>query len=308
MNLVSWIKKNPAVTIIIAIVLFVLFKFSTNLPQRNTLMPSSIESIRSFDYADSYAGQTISKEITQNAIGSMPLSQPDAPPTLTSQRMVVTNSYLSLLVINVVETRDRLQQHVDSLGGYMVSSSTSNPNEQANATITFRIPSNNLPQTLEFFRLQAVKVVSEKLTGTDVTDEYVDIDTRIVQLEQTKTKMKELLNKATEVSDLVNITSQITNIQQQIDSLKGKQIALSQNAQLSKITVYLSTDELALPYAPENPFRPDVIFKLAVRSLLTKLQEVASLLIWVTVYSVIWLPILIIGFIVYRWFNKRKSL
>ncbi len=62
---------------------------------------------------------------------------------------------------------------------------------------------------------------------------------------------------------------------------------------MAKVTIYLSTDEMALPYAPSNAWRPAVIFKLAVRSLIGSLRSLASVLIWIVVYSVIWLPILI---------------
>jgi len=42
-----------------------------------------------------------------------------------------------------------------------------------------------------------------------------------------------------------------------------------QSAKLTKITVYLSTDELSLPYAPTNQWRPLVIVKEAFRSLIS---------------------------------------
>ena len=59
----------------------------------------------------------------------------------------------------------------------------------------------------------------------------------------------------------------VDHYQSQIDSYKGQQDALKKNAQLAKLTIYLSTDEIALPYAPSETFRPQIIFKLAVRGI-----------------------------------------
>lgn len=305
MQLISWVKKHTFISLLLFVVCIVLIvKYSTNFPQP-LMMQSSISSAPSFGYRDSFANSKISGEMAQDiTTGMMVPPDQDFAPIPNNQRMVVSNSFLSLLVKNVVDTRDNILDFVTTQGGYMVSSSTSNPQEQANATITIRIPSKSLESALAFFRQQAIKVVSEELTGTDVTDEFVDIETRIAQLDLTKSKMNELLDKAQEVSDLMNINSQISAIQQQIDSLKGRQLSLSQNAALSKITVYLSTDELSLPYAPENPFRPEVIVKLAIRSLLTHLQTIASYIIWIGVYAVVWIPMALVAFFLYRRFNR----
>jgi hypothetical protein len=300
----NWILKNKIIFILFfAVGVVLVLKITTNFPSKRLSLSSTAQMGSSEAYMEPYANSKMSLGLARDSASIVPPMEPDAPPVAGMPRMVVQNSYLSLLVKSVVDTKNAINDYVSSKGGYMVSSSTSNPQDQATATITFRIPSDTLTDVLHFFRQQAVKVVSEELTGNDVTDEYVDIDTRIAQLEQTKARMNELLEDAREVSDLVNITSQITNIQQQIDSLKGRQQSLAQNAELSKVTVYLSTDELALPYAPENPFRPEVIVKLAIRSLLSNLQQLAALVIWVGVYSIIWLPLLIIGYLLYRRFN-----
>jgi len=69
--------------------------------------------------------------------------------------------------------------------------------------------------------------------------------------------------------------------------------------------VYLSTDEIALPYQPDDNFRLGVIFKLAVRSLMTTLRFGLSSLIWIAVYGVVWIPVLVIMVILLRRLNKK---
>jgi len=109
------------------------------------------------------------------------------------------------------------------------------------------------------------------------------------------------MSKAYSVTDLMTVQRELINLQSQIDSLKGQQKYLEQSAKLTKITIYLSTDELSLPYAPTNEWRPTVIFKEAVRSLLTFLRGIAGFLIWLVVYSPIIAPV--IGII---WFVRRR--
>ncbi len=158
---------------------------------------------------------------------------------------------------------------------------------------------------LDYFRDLAVKVSSERILGTDVTAEYVDIEARLETLEKTKAKFEEIMEKATAVQDILNVQRELIRTQDQIDALKGQQKYLEQTAKLAKITIYLSTDEYALPYVPAKPFRPQVVFKLAVRSLVGSLRSVATATIWIVVYAVIWLPALLIFIFLRRWWQRR---
>jgi hypothetical protein len=209
------------------------------------------------------------------------------------------------LVPDVTDTRHTIVPSAHSAGGYMVNSNTNNPEEAPTATVIVRVPSNKLEETLSSYRAMGVKVVNENLVGTDVTDQYVDIDARIEQLENTKAKLEEILDRATSISDITNLTQQILSYQSQIDSYKGQQDALQKNANLAKLTVYLSTDEIALPYTPSETFRPSVIFKLAVRSMVTSLRGLAEWAIWIGVYAVIWMPLLSVYVLLTRWWKKR---
>ena len=121
------------------------------------------------------------------------------------------------------------------------------------------------------------------------------------------TNYEEIRDKATEVEDLLKVQQHLTTIQNQIDNYKGRQKYLEQTAKFSKITIDLSTDELALPYAPPKGFRPNVIFKYAVRALLGTLAGIGEKAIWIMVYVVIWGPILLAIIWYRRKVRKTKS-
>jgi hypothetical protein len=149
----------------------------------------------------------------------------------------------------------------------------------------------------------AVKVVSESVYGNDVTDQYVDLESRLGVLNKTKVKYEEILQKADKVADLMSVQEQLTYLQTQIDSLKGQQKYFEQSAKLSKIVVYLSTDELSLPYAPTNEWRPTVIFKNAVRSLVGIFRGLGSLLI----YAIVFIPVIVPTVLIIRYIKRKRK-
>ena len=222
------------------------------------------------------------------------------PPVESEERLVVEKSSMSLVVSQVRETTNKIINYAKQSGGFMVSTSLTRPEEAPFAAVVVRVPADKFQETLDYLRELAVKVSSENILGTDVTAEYTDIGARLVTLEKTKVKFESILDQATRVEDILKVQRELISLQDRIDGLKGRQKYLEQTAKLAKITVYLSTDELALPYTPAKPFRPAVIFKLAARSLIHTLRSTVTLLIWLAVYAVIWLPIILIIFLIRR--------
>ncbi|KKW26125.1 MAG: hypothetical protein VF00_C0017G0001, partial [candidate division Kazan bacterium GW2011_GWB1_52_7] len=136
------------------------------------------------------------------------------------------------------------------------------------------------------------KVSSESIVGVDVTDEFEDLDARIATLEKTIDQFEAIKARATKIADLVSITAQIITLREEIDTLKGSKKFIEESAAFPKITASLATDEFALPYQPPEGFRPGVIFRQAVRALLSGVYAVAGGLIWVGVYAVVVVPVL----------------
>ncbi len=304
--MISWLKNHKLVVTLIVIILILLLKGMAT-PYGAKFQQVSTTGARGGDFGGSVGlSAPVMEKMTSDVIYP---PGPEVPPTDVNakDRLVIQNSEVSLLVEKVTEVRNKIVAFAEGNGGYMVNSYVSNPQDAPTATVTIRIDSTKLQTALDYFQSLAIKVVSENLSGYDVTDEYVDVEKRIAILEQTKAKFTEILTSTREVSDIINLNQQIINIQSQIDSYKGQQEALKQNAKLARLTIYLSTDEMALPYAPSETFRPSVIFKLAIRSLVGHLRTFATYLIWIGVYAVIWLPSLVVGRWVYRRY-KRSNL
>ena len=289
--MISWAKRNWALIVLIVIALSW---------GKNNLLGS-----RSYSSVSNYSGQAD----TMMAAGSVGMALPSfkmfgsqVAPTESSSRMVIQDTSLSLQVKDVAAEIKSIETTTKGLGGFLVNSHLSKPDSAASGNITVRIPEVKRAEAMEAFKKLAVKVVSESVSGTDVTDQYVDLDAQLAVLVKTKIKFEDILDKATAVTDLLNVQRELINLQSQIDSVKGQQKYYEQSAKLSLVSIYLSTDELALPYAPTNEWRPAVVFKEAVRSLVSTFRSIADLFIWGFVYIPIIIPIL--GAI---WIYKKRQ-
>lgn len=297
MSLLSFLKKHKAATVLLIIIAYIVYNIwytTYGIPLYQFTIPRTEPG----SYDISAPMSPLSKS---PPFGYYPQTSQD-----NTNRIVIKESNLSLLIEDVRKTGDQIIQYTKTIGGYMVFTSYERPSESPFATITVRVPTHKLDEALAYFRSLAIKVTSESLVGSDVTEEYTDIEARLATLRTTKAKFEEILEKATNVQDILTVQREIINLQQQIDSLIGQKQAIEQNAKLTKITLYLSTDELALPYAPDKAFRPGVVLKQAVRSLLNSVRVGAEALIWIVVYTPIWGTVLI-AYLTYKRWKKKKQ-
>lgn len=294
----DWLKKNKLTAFLILVVVYLLYR-------QNRVVP-----LRSYSESMPAVGGGLDMAVVQKMSSSsnaLPIPVQEAPPVQTANRLVVQESSLSLVVKDVREVGDKIMEKAKEVGGFMVSSSLSKPEDAPYANVIVRVPAEKLKEVLDYYRGLAIKVSSENLYGYDVTDQYVDIEARLATLNKTKAKFEEILAQAFKVSDLLEVNRELINLQNQIDNLKGQQKYLEQTAKLAKITVYLSTDELALPYAPTQAYRPSVIIKQAVRSLIATLRKVVTAIIWIAVYIPVWILILL-GYLLVKKVLKRVKL
>jgi len=280
----GWIKTHKLIILLSLVIIYLLLNSSPS-----TNIQTSVDRF------------TTGGIVSEKTLGFSPVQSIPAPggtslqtAPQTNNRMVVKESSLSLLVSKVVETQKKIIDAVVKNGGFMVSSDLSNPQDIPTATVVVRFPTQKLDQMLEYFKSISVKVISQNLQGEDVTDQYTDLQAQLDTLNKTKGKFEQIMDKATQIQDILEVQRELINIQSQIDSVKGQEQYLQKTTQMAKVTIYLSADELNLPYAPSEAWRPQVIFKQAVRSLLNSMRSLGSLAIWIAVYAVIWVPVLLI--------------
>lgn len=300
-KILDWIKHNKLAAALTALAVYVLATQGTVMPLTSTRsyedgMANSV-SYGMADMAMPSAAKSIRLPMTG---GGAPIQESYS----MSDRMISTNTNLSMKVNDVSDVVRQITTIAFQNGGFMVHSNTSSPEGGASGNISIKVQAEKLDQSLEAIRGLGVKVVSEYISGSDVTDQYSDLAERLRILETTKQKMEEILRSANRVADMLEVQRELIGIQSEIDSVKGQQQYLDKTTQLASIDVYLSTDELALPYAPTNAWRPQQVVKEATRSMIQTARGLANLAIWIGIYAPLWIPA---GLIYWFWQKRSKK-
>lgn len=229
---------------------------------------------------------------------------PGAEVAMPEERMIVRTGDMSLIVEDVVKTRDEIAQLATRLGGWVVGSSIYGEEEELTGWISIRMPDETFDQAFAELRGLAVRVTSESTSSQDVTEEYVDLQSRLKNAEATESQYLALLEKAVKVEDALQVYQALTQIRYEIEQIKGRMQYLERTSAMSQISINLSPVATAKPLV-SPAWSAKEAAKSAIRGLTTFGQGLATAIIGAAIYSPIWGTIL--GVILWRRRRKRKA-
>ena len=228
-----------------------------------------------------------------------------AEPTIPS-RMIIKTSWLNLVVKDVLGTIKKISKFVEEKGGWTVSSRVSEYEKVPSGSITVRVPAENFDEAMDYFKSLAVRVSNESTQAQDITEEYVDLQSRLRNLEAAEKQLLEIMSRAGKMSEVLEVHRELTNVRQQIEQTKGRMQYLEQSVKMSSITVNLALSEELLPVPPAEKWRPKYIFLQTWKNVLNFWKEFSYFLIKLVVWAQVWLPTLLVLLFALRIWKKRK--
>jgi hypothetical protein len=225
------------------------------------------------------------------------------------ERLIIRNANLSIVVRNTESAVEEIDALAAELGGYVIESSISEYREGKQARLRLRVPAEELDSALERIREISMEVRRESISGQDVTDEYVDLQSRLRHLEATEERLLTFMEEAEDTEAALEVYDRLQNIQAQIEQTRGRMQYLEQSAAMATITLDVTPSELAQPIEVGG-WHPQGTLRDAFESLIRVFQFLVDALI---VIVVLVLPVLIIIalpvvglFLLIRWIVRRR--
>jgi hypothetical protein len=227
---------------------------------------------------------------------------------LVTDRMIIRNGELYLLVKDTRQAVSRVAQIADVHGGYVLSSAVSGEGKQISADLTITVRADQFDAALGDLQGVALQVQSQRATGEDVSAEYVDLESQLRNLQATQTRLRTFLDDSATVTEALDVNEQLANIEGQIEQVKGRMNYLEEHAALSTIMIHLSMPQAPAPTPTQAPW--------ALRPAIDRSIKVQAGLAHFLVEAVVWL-IIVLGpyavlaaFAAYGlrlWLNRKHS-
>ena len=236
------------------------------------------------DYSDEYSKDQPAATTTAQP-GVTRQEKPPQPPVL----LRTANSRME-----VDDIQDKVQ-HIESLlaqkSGYVANLEWRNYGNQEEAQLNLRIPAKHFDWLLDTVAALAVEVNFQEVNTRDVTEEYVDLQTRLKTKKAVRDRYEEILRtKAETVEDILKTEEKLRRLQEEIEAKEGRLRYLSQRAELSTISLQLYEKYEATAGTPWwQDFGDDIGDSLAFSLNMIKGLFLGMISLWPVILLITWL-------------------
>jgi len=236
----------------------------------------------------------------------------------TDGRQIIRRASLELHATDTRVAFEEIVAAVEAVGGFVADANvfpTSGEDEQPRISLVLRVPVDELNTTMSAIKDSADEVVAESQSAEDVTEQFIDLEARLTNLEALEVELRALLEEVRqqEGSDpdkVLRVFNELTSVRTQIEQIQGQLDHLENLTALATLEVQVTQTPSAVPIV-DDPWTPGEVARDALRNLITGLQGAAD---WVINFALFALPMLLVvlgplvlvGLVVYRKFFRRR--
>ena len=159
------------------------------------------------------------------------------PPGPAQSRLIVRIVDMSIEVDGIADGMEAVGALAVRRGGWVVSQMRPT---LYHGSISIRVPSAQLDDAVQEISALGLDVISFSSRSQDVTEEYIDVQSRIDNLTVTLGALRALLDTGGELEDILEVQREITRVSEEIEVLEGRKRYLEQTSAMSLITVQLT--------------------------------------------------------------------
>jgi hypothetical protein len=224
-------------------------------------------------------------------------------------QMVIYQADLQLRVKKFDQTVRTLEEKVIKYGGYIAESNVSKEgSEQVSGSIKIRIPQKHFQTFLDDAENQAAEVLQRGITGQDVTEEYVDLGSRLKSKKVVEERLTTFMKSAVKTEDLLKISADLATVQEEIEMIEGKMKFLENQTSLSTINITLYEKRVVIPTLDKDKLNTwEKTKKQFMKSINMLLAGLSGLVVFIVGNLPVLIILFIIVFLLLYYLKKRKS-
>ncbi len=167
-------------------------------------------------------------------------------------RMIVRTGNMTLVVDDIAGTINRITQIAAEHQGFVVSSQSWKEGQLLRGTISIRIVAGDYDMVVHEIGSLAVDITSQTTSSQDVTEEYIDLDAQLKNLQATEQQLLQVMAKAETVEDILAVQRELTNTRDSIERTQARMQYLERTSSYSLINIQLEQSRLSVDFNAYN--------------------------------------------------------
>ena len=223
--------------------------------------------------------------------------------SVNSKKKIIKDGIISVKTSEINASKKGIDDLLKKLNGYYESEDLQNYDQKISYNLKIRVPADNFEKLILSIENGKDEIKSKSIHARDVTEEYLDIETRLTNKREYLKRYKQLLSKASTVKDILEIEENIRTLQEEIESKVGRLKYLNDQVSFSTLDIHLYKEkEFVYKPQPQDKFSERV-----KTSLSSGWTSVLDLVLWtITIWPYI-IVIMVAFFIIRLVIKKRQS-
>ncbi len=173
----------------------------------------------------------------------------------STNQKIIRNATTRIKANNVEEATRLAKKIASEYQGYVSDERFTNTNHTKENRFTVRIPQDDFDLVLERICQLAEFVDHKNISTIDVTEEYVDISSRLKTKLEVKQRYEHILRtRAKTVEDILKTEDKLKQLQEEIESAQGRLRYLSTKVAYS--TIQVDAYEIVIPKPQPEQYQP----------------------------------------------------
>lgn len=308
--LVIYMKISKPIQLILflfgGVIVLSLLAYVTTLfvfPKTMTLMGNSVSQDEVVTY-DGGMGAPDYREGVEPGLISKDLIYPPTPGYGSGGdgSKLIKTAQLNITVSDFDKTVNEIKSKVNEVKGFVAYLSDSGTLNDRVVTITLRVPQDKFDEVLTSIKGLASEVKSINEGADDISEVYQDTQARLKTQKAYETQLLKLLDKATKVSDIISIQQQLANVREQIEMYELQLKNYDSQVDMSTLSVTIQKAPEGLDVAGDD-WKLMGVVKEALTSLVALGKSLLTLSVWLVVFS----PVVLIPYAIYKITVKGKK-
>jgi len=160
--------------------------------------------------------------------------------TEVNKKKIIKDGRLGIKVTELEKAKSGIDRLVKNNGGYYANENFNNTDYEASYNLRVRIPTDNFEKFIAEVESGDGEILYKQVDARDVTDQFIDLETRLETKRNYLTRYRKLLKQAKNVKEILEIEEKIRGLEEEIESTTGRLKYLGDLVDYSSLDLMIS--------------------------------------------------------------------
>lgn len=175
-------------------------------------------------------------------------------------KKIIRDGRMQIEVASLADTKSLIDTLLNSSGGYYANESFDKNDYQSSYSLKIRVPSAKFDTFIKTIESGGGDILFKEIGARDVTDQFIDLESRLTNKRNYLQRYNELLKQAKSVSEILEIQERIRVLEEEVESTVGRLKYLTDQVDFSTLDLTISLKK-EYKYNPEKRDRFGERFK-----------------------------------------------